>query len=70
MWVQNVWENNKLNTSLDLYFCSRVKKLLEAGEVYMGGQHDESDKYIAPTIIHNIQPTDPIMQEEVNCRNL
>ncbi len=43
-----------------------MKKLLEAGEVYMGGQYDESDKYIAPTIIHNIQPTDPVMQEEVN----
>ena len=31
----------------------------------IGGQTDESDNYIAPTIMVDVKPTDPIMQDEV-----
>ena len=51
--------------NLFICFCSRVKKFLADGEVYMGGQTDEADKYIAPTVLHNVKPTDHVMQEEV-----
>ena len=34
--------------------------------VVVGGQTDESDNYIAPTIMVDVRPTDAIMQEEVS----
>ena len=47
-------------------FCfRRLQKLLLNMNVVIGGQTDESDLYIAPTIMVDVRPTDPIMQEEV-----
>jgi aldehyde dehydrogenase (NAD+) len=46
----------------------RFKKLigyLDKGNIIMGGQHDESDRYIAPTLIEGIGLKDPVMQEEI-----
>lgn len=31
----------------------------------VGGQIDPAEKYIAPTILVNVKPTDPVMQEEI-----
>lgn len=42
----------------------RISKLIQ-GDVYCGGQTDGSDRYIAPTIIDNVKPEDPVMQEEI-----
>ena len=42
-----------------------MKKFLDNGDIFVGGQTDEKDKYIAPTILHNVKITDPVMQEEV-----
>jgi len=36
-----------------------------SGEIIIGGEHDEDKCYIAPTVIDNVKPTDPIMQEEI-----
>ena len=45
---------------------SRVLALLEgSGNVVLGGESDRDDLYIAPTIITDVNPDDPIMQEEV-----
>jgi len=48
-------------------FFSRVHTLLEgsSGNVVLGGQSDRDDLYIAPTVITDVDPDDPIMQEEV-----
>ncbi|KAI0236681.1 Aldehyde dehydrogenase, dimeric NADP-preferring [Lamellibrachia satsuma] len=43
----------------------RLQKLLLNMNVVIGGQTDESDLYIAPTIMVDVRPTDPIMQEEI-----
>jgi len=43
----------------------RVAALLKGQEVYVGGQTDESDLYIAPTVLVNVSPDSPIMQEEI-----
>ena len=45
--------------------CRRVKKFLDNGDTYMGGDTDEKENYIGPTILHNIKTTDSCMQEEV-----
>lgn len=38
---------------------------MKNGDIVIGGEHDESIRYIAPTVITNVKLTDPIMQEEV-----
>ncbi|XP_033102205.1 aldehyde dehydrogenase family 3 member A2-like isoform X2 [Anneissia japonica] len=43
----------------------RLVKLLESGTVEMGGETDETEKYIAPTMLVDVKPDDPVMQEEV-----
>ncbi|NXP23960.1 AL3B1 dehydrogenase, partial [Scytalopus superciliaris] len=43
----------------------RVRALLCSGRVAIGGQTDEAERYIAPTILVEVQPSDPIMQEEI-----
>ena len=52
------------STKLDFMF-RRLKRLLQDGIIVVGGRVDEADKYIAPTILTDVQPTDPVMQEEV-----
>ncbi|TAF54631.1 MAG: aldehyde dehydrogenase family protein, partial [Oscillatoriales cyanobacterium] len=43
----------------------RLVELLPNGRTVCGGQHDRADRYIAPTILDEITPTDPIMQDEI-----
>jgi aldehyde dehydrogenase (NAD+) len=43
----------------------RVVKLLESGTIFHGGQHDRSDRFIAPTVLVNVSPDSPAMQEEI-----
>lgn len=38
---------------------------MKSGTVAIGGQTDAKEKYIEPTILINVKPTDPIMQEEI-----
>ncbi|XP_071988116.1 aldehyde dehydrogenase family 3 member B1-like [Engystomops pustulosus] len=43
----------------------RVSALLAYGKIVTGGQTDEADKYIAPTVLIDVKDTDPVMQEEI-----
>ncbi len=43
----------------------RISLLLKAGHIVTGGRIDEESCYVAPTVIKEIKPDDPIMQEEV-----
>ncbi|XP_057409913.1 aldehyde dehydrogenase family 3 member B1 isoform X2 [Balaenoptera acutorostrata] len=43
----------------------RLRGLLSCGRVAIGGQSDESDRYIAPTVLVDVQETEPVMQEEI-----
>ena len=43
----------------------RLKKLMSSGDTVIGGEVDEDQKYIAPTVFANVSPSDPVMQEEV-----
>ncbi len=44
---------------------NRLKELMNEGDIYCGGEINENDKYIAPTIIDNIRPDSAIMQNEI-----
>lgn len=44
---------------------SRITRLLEKGKIVIGGESDAGDRYIAPTILDEVSPDDPVMQEEI-----
>ncbi|CAO2584117.1 Aldehyde dehydrogenase family 3 member B3 [Lemmus lemmus] len=41
----------------------RLQGLLGCGRVVIGGQSDEGECYIAPTVLVDVQETEPVMQE-------
>jgi acyl-CoA reductase-like NAD-dependent aldehyde dehydrogenase len=43
----------------------RLVVLLASGTIYHGGGHDRADKFIAPTVLVNVSPNSPVMQEEI-----
>jgi acyl-CoA reductase-like NAD-dependent aldehyde dehydrogenase len=43
----------------------RVASLLKDGQVYLGGEVDEEDRYIAPTILTDVAPDSAAMTEEI-----
>jgi aldehyde dehydrogenase (NAD+) len=43
----------------------RLVRLLESGTIIHGGQHDRADRFIAPTVLVNVSPDSPAMQEEI-----
>ncbi len=44
---------------------TRVRSLAEAGRAAVGGESDENDLYIAPTLLLDVQPDDPVMRQEI-----
>lgn len=43
----------------------RLVGYLEGADVIYGGEHDKGERYIAPTIVDNVSPDSPLMQEEI-----
>jgi len=43
----------------------RVKRLLDSGSLYYGGETDETRRLIRPAILDRVSPGDPVMQEEI-----
>lgn len=43
----------------------RVSALLDSGKTAFGGQSDRDDVYIAPTVLTDVQPDEPVMREEI-----
>jgi len=44
---------------------NRLLQLMKSGWVIYGGNSQRKDLYIAPTIIDQVSPSDPVMQEEI-----
>ena len=38
---------------------------MSSGKTMIGGETDKDEKYIAPTVLGGVKPSDPVMQEEV-----
>ncbi|MDR1585453.1 MAG: aldehyde dehydrogenase, partial [Prevotellaceae bacterium] len=43
----------------------RLQKLMKHGNIVYGGEVDEAERYISPTLIDGVQPDFPVMQEEI-----
>jgi aldehyde dehydrogenase (NAD+) len=50
---------------VNFHHHDRLTNLLASGTVYHGGQHDRRDRFIAPTVLVNVSPESPAMQEEI-----
>lgn len=44
---------------------SRVLSLIKGADIAVGGGSNAEDKFIEPTILVNVKPTDPVMQDEI-----
>jgi aldehyde dehydrogenase (NAD+) len=44
---------------------ARLVSYLSQGDVYVGGETNAAERYIAPTILRNVAPEAPAMQEEI-----
>lgn len=61
---ENPQKSDSYSRIVNTRHFKRLQKLLQNMNVVIGGQMDESDNYIAPTIMVDVRPTDPIMQDE------
>ena len=43
----------------------RLLRLMENQKVFFGGEYDESELFIAPTLLIDVPPQSPVMQEEI-----
>ncbi|MBO4253957.1 aldehyde dehydrogenase family protein [Streptomyces griseorubiginosus] len=43
----------------------RLVGLLDSGRLVVGGDHDRTVKYIAPTVLADVDPASPVMREEI-----
>lgn len=43
----------------------RLTALLDSGDIVIGGESDPRDRYIAPTVLENVSPDSPAMQDEI-----
>jgi len=44
---------------------NRLLRLMQHGRILSGGNNQRKDLYIAPTLLHQVSPDDPVMQEEI-----
>ncbi|XP_076621580.1 aldehyde dehydrogenase type III isoform X4 [Colletes latitarsis] len=70
--VLKEWYGNNPKESPDLariinedHYQRLVKYLSGNGKIAMGGSCDPAEKYISPTILVDVKPTDSIMQDEI-----
>lgn len=62
---ENPAESPDLSRVINDRQFDRLVGLLNQGNILAGGEHDRSDRYIAPTLIDGVSWDDPIMQEEI-----
>jgi aldehyde dehydrogenase (NAD+) len=43
----------------------RLTKLLESGEVVVGGGTDAAERWVAPTVLRDVSPDSPAMEDEI-----
>lgn len=43
----------------------RVREYLKCGRIAVGGETDAAQRFIAPTVLVDVTPDDPVMQEEI-----
>ena len=58
-------ESNDFARVISSESVKRLSDLMKTGQIVIGGSTDPVKRYVAPTIIKDVKPGDPIMQEEI-----
>jgi aldehyde dehydrogenase (NAD+) len=69
-YIRQFYGENPANSSdygriINEYHFKRLTTLLDNGHVVCGGNVDAEERYIAPTLLDQVQWSDPVMQEEI-----
>uniref|UniRef100_A0A8C9CT70 Aldehyde dehydrogenase family 3 member A2 n=1 Tax=Phocoena sinus TaxID=42100 RepID=A0A8C9CT70_PHOSS len=62
---ENVKESPDYERIINLRHFKRIRSLLEGQKIAFGGETDEATRYIAPTILTDVDPETKVMQEEI-----
>ncbi|XP_036134262.1 aldehyde dehydrogenase family 3 member A2 isoform X2 [Molossus molossus] len=62
---ENIKESPDYERIINLRHFKRVLSLLEGQKIAFGGETDEATRYIAPTILTDVNPDTKVMQEEI-----
>ncbi|MDR2764665.1 MAG: aldehyde dehydrogenase [Tannerella sp.] len=65
MFGQNPKESRYYPRIVNRQALERLQTLIKCGQIVYGGEVDETERYLAPTILDHIQPDDPVMREEI-----
>jgi len=65
MFGENPQESLSFGRIINSNHWNRISRLMEDGNIALGGEKDEKDLYIAPTVITGVTRDDPIMKEEI-----
>lgn len=65
MYGDNIKESRFYPRIVNQRAMERLEKLISQGKIHTGGEIDQMEKFIAPTIIDNVHPDFRIMQEEI-----
>lgn len=64
-YTDNAKTNESYGRIINQKHFSRLENLMHAGKILFGGDINESELYISPTLIDGVNWNDPIMQEEI-----
>jgi aldehyde dehydrogenase (NAD+) len=62
---ESVQSSKDFGRIANLRHFNRLVSYLPQGRIVCGGEYDESDLFIAPTIMTDVDPASPLMQEEI-----
>ncbi|KAI4556190.1 hypothetical protein MJT46_014813 [Ovis ammon polii x Ovis aries] len=62
---ENVKESPDYERIVNLRHFKRIQSLLEGQKIAFGGEMDEATRYIAPTVLTDVDPDTKVMQEEI-----
>ena len=62
---EDAQESPDLCRILNMRHFQRLKGLLSCGKIAIGGKTDAYDLWIEPTVLVDVKPGDPVMQEEI-----
>jgi aldehyde dehydrogenase (NAD+) len=62
---ENPKESDHFARIINVANVDRLKALLAKADIYYGGETAPDSCYVSPTIVDNVRPDDPLMQEEI-----
>ncbi|HPO56787.1 MAG TPA: aldehyde dehydrogenase [Ignavibacteriaceae bacterium] len=65
MFGKDIRKSNYFPRIVNKQAFERLKNLMQHGTIRYGGETDEGERFIAPTIIDDIKPEYPVMNEEI-----